>query len=181
MKFLVLVADGSEEVEVVTVVDYLRRAGIEVDLVSVKAGRKIKGAHDIFMGADYTIDEIDPDEYFGIYIPGGLEGVYAIRENKKVLDIIREMNEENKTVSALCAGPSVLDYADVLENRKFTCYPGFEDNIKSGKYIDERLVLDENIITSKGPGTAADIAFALVEQIKGEEAADKLKRETLYL
>lgn len=180
MKFLALVANGTEEIEIVTVVDFLRRMGVDVDLVSVESSRKVKGSHDIFMGADYTLDQIDPEDYVGVYTPGGLPGATTIAENETVQKIYQDFDNQGKIISAICAGPLILSKASVLKDRDFTCYPGFRDNIDGGNFVDERVVIDDNMITSQGPSTANLIAYTLVERLINKEVAEELKKETLY-
>lgn len=179
-KLLVFIADGTEEVEVLTVVDYLRRAEVEVDLVSVGESGKIKGAHDVYIGADMTIDEIKENNYDAIYVPGGMPGAENIKNTEKAISLIKEGFENKKIISALCAAPIVLEEAGVLEGKDFTCYPGFEDEIKSGNYKDQNVVVDENVITGKGPAIAAELAFKLIEALVGKEKSEEVREGTLY-
>lgn len=179
-KVLVLVADGTEEVEVVTVVDYLRRAGVTVDLCSVMEGRKVLGAHDIYMGADITIDQVRIKDYDAIYSPGGMEGTYNIRDNEAVIKMYQEMNREGKIVSALCAAPLVLDKSGLLRDKDFTCYPGIENDIENGNHKDEIIVKDGNLITGRGPAIAALLAFQLIEELLGPEKRKEVEDDTLW-
>lgn len=179
-KILVFIADGTEEVEAITVVDYLRRAGIEVDLVSVMKDRQVTGAHDIKIEADYLIDDIDVSSYDGVYSPGGLPGAYNIRDNTRALEIYQEMASGGKIVSALCAGPTVLDKAGLLKDKKFTAYPGFVENINDGTYVDENVVVDQNVITGRGPAIAQEFAFEIIGQLLSEEKKKEIEEDTLY-
>lgn len=179
-KFLVFIADGSEEVEVITVVDYLRRAGIEVDLVSVMEKREIVGAHGIKIEADKLLSDIDSAIYDGVYSPGGLPGAYNIRDREEVLEIYRSLDKDGKIVSALCAAPTVLDRAGLLKDRNFTCYPGFEENIEDGNLLDKNIVVDGNLVTGKGPALAAEISYALIEMLLGTEKRREIEEDTLY-
>lgn len=175
-------ADGTEEIEFTTVLDVLRRAG--VDVVSVSADKESAlgtGAHGITICTDITADETDADECDMVIVPGGVPGVDNIAAEQACIDLIKNTYASGKTVAAICAGPTVLAKADVLKGKKATAYPGFEDSLDAAGavYVDEKVVVDGNVITSQGPGTAMDFAFALVENLKGRETADKVKGDML--
>lgn len=181
MKVIVFLADGFEEVEALTVVDYLRRKDMAVDTVSITDSQKVKGSHDIVVLADKKIADIDSlDSYDGAIIPGGMPGATNLRDNGRVIEIIRNLNEDNKLVAAICAGPIVLERAGVIKGKKITSYPGFEDTLKDGVYIEESVVRDGNIITSRGPALAVDFAIEIIKYLVGEEKALKLKEDILY-
>lgn len=179
-KVLVFIADGTEEVEVVTVVDYLRRAEIQVDLVSVMAEKEITGAHNIKIIADKLVDEVVAADYDAAYAPGGLPGSYHIRDNKAAIKIFRDLAQEGKVTSALCAAPIVLDKAGLLEDKNFTCYPGFEGNIEGGNLKQEIVVKDGKVITGRGPAIAASLAFELIEELLGSEKRKEIEAGTLF-
>lgn len=179
-KVLVFIADGTEEVEVITVVDYLRRADIEVDLVSVMNEKEINGAHNIKIVADKLINEIKSSDYDAVYAPGGLPGAYHIRDNEKAISIFKEMSEDGKITSALCAAPVVLDKAGLLEGKNFTCYPGFEEEINSGNHKEDITVKDGKVITGRGPAIAASLAFELIEELVGAEKRKEVEEGTLF-
>ncbi|NLN42532.1 MAG: DJ-1/PfpI family protein [Clostridiales bacterium] len=180
MKVMVFLANGFEEVEALTVVDYLRRMDIEVDTVSITQDKQVNGSHDIPVLADKTIGEIDKvDSYDGVVIPGGMPGATNLRDNPKVLEIVKEMDKNAKLAAAICAGPIVLEKAGVIEGRKVTSYPGFEDQL-SGVYQEENVVRDQNIITARGPALAVDFAIEIVKYLLGQEKADELKKGILY-
>lgn len=179
-KVLVFIADGTEEIEVFTPVDFFRRAGIQVDLVAVKDTRKVRLAHQVYAGADKIIDEIKDVNYDAFYIPGGLPGATNIRDNEKVIELIKEAKAQGKILAAICAGPIVLEAGGLLKDKNFTCYPGFENEIRSGSFVDDLLVKDGNIFTGKGPAAAAKLSFALIEELLGKEKADEIKAQTLF-
>lgn len=179
-KVLVFIADGTEEVEVITVVDYLRRADIEVDLVSVMKEKEITGAHNIKIVADKLVDEVRSSDYDGVYAPGGLPGAYHIRDNEKVISIFKELAEAGKITSALCAAPIVLDEAGLLGGKDFTCYPGFEIEINSGNHKEDITVKDGRVITGRGPAIAASLAFELIEELLGVEKRKEVEEGTLF-
>lgn len=181
MKDLMIVLDnGFEEIEALTVSDYLRRADISVDLVSAKKEREVESSHGVKVVADYTVDEIKINDYNGIYIPGGQPGATNLSKNKKIRDIIELYNDMDKYVIAICAGPMVLDSAGVLKNKKFTCYPGVEERLENKNRLDEVVVQDNNVITSMGPSLAQVLAFKLIEEFKGKEVDEKIKKDVLF-
>ncbi|MGB4457393.1 MAG: DJ-1 family glyoxalase III [Defluviitoga tunisiensis] len=181
MKTLVFLADGFEEVEALTVVDYLRRAGIEVDTVSITNDNKVKGSHKITVIADKKIEELnDVSLYDAVIIPGGMPGSERLRDNHFVIDIVKKMNEAGKLVAAICAGPIVLAKAGVIKGKQVTSYPGFENELKDGIYVEKPVVRDKNIITSRGPALAVDFAIEIIKYLAGEEKAQKLKKDILY-
>ena len=181
MKIIVFLADGFEEVEALTIVDYLRRVDIAVDTVSITQSREVKGSHDIPVIADKTIDQIDSiASYDGVVIPGGMPGATNLRDNSKVVEIVKDMYGYNKLVAAICAAPIVLARAGVIEGKKVTSYPGFEDQLSGCIYQQQNVVRDGNIITARGPALAVDLAIAIIEYLLGQEKAGELKKKILY-
>ncbi|NLJ41505.1 MAG: DJ-1/PfpI family protein [Clostridiales bacterium] len=177
---MVFLAQGFEEVEALTAVDYLRRMDIDAEMVSITDNKEVMGAHEIIVTADRTIEEIeDIDTYDGAVIPGGLPGATNLRDNPKVIEIVRKINENGKLVAAICAGPIVLDRAGIIKGKKVTSYPGFEDQLKGAVYEEQRVVTDGNIITARGPALAVYFAVEIVKYLLGEEKADELKRGIL--
>ena len=180
MKIIVFLADGFEEVEALTVVDYLRRMDIEVDMVSINKEKNVKGAHGIEVVTDKLVGDLDIDEYKGVVIPGGLPGAANLQKSSEVIKVVKELNKQDKLVAAICAGPIVLQEAGVTKDRGFTCYPGFEGNIGDGSYIEKPVVRDKNIITGKGPALAIDFALEIVDYLLGKDKKEKLKNDILY-
>lgn len=179
-KLLVFIADGTEEVEVITVVDYLRRAEVEVDLVSVMDKKEITGAHGIKIVADKLLSEIDSKKYDAVYSPGGLPGAYYIRDSKEAIQIYKDMYDDGKIASALCAAPIVLDEAGLLEGKDVTSYPGFDKELKAGNYKEDIVVFDSNVLTGRGPAIAAVLAFEIIEQLVGKEKRAEVEKGTLF-
>lgn len=181
MRILVFLADGFEEVEAFTVVDYLRRMDIVVNTVSITQNREVKGSHDIPVIADKTIDQIDSiDPYDGVVIPGGMPGAANLRNDPKVIEIVQDIDRNKKLAAAICAGPIVLKRAGVIEGKKVTSYPGFKDQLPGVIYQEQGVVRDGNIITARGPALAVDFAIEIVEYLLGQEKADELKKGILY-
>ena len=181
-KFLVLVANGNETIEVLTVVDYLRRADIKVDIASTEEGLDLVTSHDVTYKADIMFDDIKEDDYFGLYIPGGTKGAYSLRDNEKVLDLVKRFNDEGKIIAAICAGPVVLNEAGVLADKKATSFPSMKDEMdKTKTYVeDEIVVTDGNITTSRGAALTNYLALKLIEIIKNREVAKDIKHQTQH-
>ncbi|WP_313756774.1 DJ-1 family glyoxalase III [Tissierella sp.] len=180
-KVILFLAEGFEEVEALTVVDYLRRKDVAVDTVSITEDNKVKGVHDIVVIADKVINSInDIDSYDAVIIPGGLPGATNLRDNHKVIDIVKKANRNGKLVAAICAGPIVLERAGVIHGKNVTSYPGFEDELMSGIYIDDSVVRDCNIITAKGPALAVEFVIEIMKYLLGEEKVEELKKDILY-
>ncbi|MFL0250050.1 DJ-1 family glyoxalase III [Clostridium neuense] len=177
-KVLLFLAEGFEEIEALTTVDVLRRAEIVCDTCSLN-GESVIGAHGIKVLADKTMDSINEDEYDVVVIPGGMPGAENLRNNSKVVGIVKKFNNEGKVVSAICAGPIVLGRAEVTEGKKVTSYPGYENELGKCNYLEEIAVRDGNVITSRGPATAIYFALELVEKLKGAEVVEKLKEGML--
>ena len=133
-------------------------------MVSITNESKVVGAHDIPVLADKTIEEIgDLDLYDGVVIPGGLPGATNLRDNPRVIEVVRIMHRNSKLAAAICAGPIVLEKAGIIEGRKVTSYPGFQDQLSGSIYQEEGVVRDGNIITARGPALAVYFAIRIVE------------------
>ena len=177
---LVLVADGSEEMEIVIFVDLLRRAGINVDVVSIKDNDNlIQCSRNIKLLADKNINDIkDYDVYDLVYIPGGSVGVENLKSNSKVKEIIRYFYNSKKYVSAICAGPLVLKESLNSKDLKLTSYPTLKDQYEN--YIDELVFQDGNVITSQGPATTFLLAFKVIEILRGGNIKDNVYNAVLF-
>ena len=179
-KLGVFMADGCEEIEALTVVDLARRAGIEVAMISITGEKLVKGAHGINFQTDIPAEYMDFDMLDGIVLPGGMPGTLNLGANDYVQKIIAQFASEGKLVSAICAAPSVLGEAGLLKGKKATSYPGFEDKLIGAEICKEAVVVDGNIITSRGMGTAIDFALAIIEYLVDKETADKLSAGIIY-
>jgi 4-methyl-5(b-hydroxyethyl)-thiazole monophosphate biosynthesis len=174
----VLLADGFEEVEGLTQVDFLRRAGIEVTVAGV-TGSRVTGGHDIRIDTDTPVEQLN-GEFDGVVIPGGMPGAENVAASSAANDFIRRVFEQGGLVGAICAAPAVvLEPLGILKGRKATCFPGFEQRFKEAEFVTDRVVEQGNIITSRGPATAGEFAVALVRYLAGDEAADELWKRTL--
>lgn len=179
-KVLLFLANGFEEIEAFTVVDLLRRKNVICDTCSIYSYKKVVGAHRISVEADKTLDEIvNLKSYDGVVIPGGLPGATNLRDDKKVIEIVRNFGESGKLVAAICAGPIVLQRAGILKNKQVTSYPGFDGELKDSVYKEDIVVQDENIITARGPATAVYFALKILENLVDERQVEDLKKEIL--
>ena len=176
----ILFAEGYEEVEALTVVDLLRRAKIGCDIVAVKESGEVTGSHGIRVGADKTLSQLVMEEYDGLILPGGLRGVNNLAADERVIDMLRRFAAAGKLTAAICAGPTVLAKAGLLEGRKACCYPGMEDQLTGAVACTESVVADGSIITSRGLGTAIPFALALVAYFQGEAQAQALAKAIVF-
>ena len=179
-KLGVFMADGCEEIEALTVVDIARRAGIEVAMISITGEKLVKGAHGIDFHTDIPAEFMDFEMLDGIVLPGGMPGTLNLGANKYVLQTIIDFNCKGKLVSAICAAPSVLGEAGILKGKKATSYPGFEEKLLGAEISTEPVVVDGNVITSRGMGTAIPFALEIVRYLVDGETAEKLGQSIIY-
>lgn len=177
-RVLVPLADGFEEIEAVTIIDVLRRAGIEVVAAGLKAG-PVTGSHGIRLDTDCSLDEAVEDNFDLIALPGGLPGADHLRDDPRIIRLLKAMLAAGKGVSAICAAPQVLATAGLLQGRRATSYPGFLDAAQLQQYSEEAVVIDGQLITSRGPGTALPFALTLVETLVGKDKRAELEQRML--
>ena len=171
-KVAVVLAEGFEEGEALTIVDILRRAHIECHMIST-GGEMVRGSHDIVLKAD-TIIHDDVKEYDMIVLPGGLPGATNLRDDDRVIKLLQEMNHAGKFICAMCAAPIVLEKAGLLEDKNFTAYKGYDQKIETtGTFKEDIVVVDGNLVTSRGPATAYAFAYKLVDELGGDSLAVK--------
>ncbi len=180
-KALIVLAPGFEEGETVEIIDVLRRSGFSCDSMSI-AEALVSGAHDIKIEADYILND-DLTSFFNydmLILPGGWSGVDAMLNDSRVLDLVRYYNKHGKFVAAMCAAPNVLAKAGVLTGKTMTAYPGqkTEPFYSDAHYVNDVVVKDGNLITSRGPATALPFAFALVDVLGGDSSF--IKKRFLY-
>lgn len=179
-KITVFIADGTEEIEALTVVDLARRAGIEVDMVSINDNTTVTGSHNIKVIPDAVIGQVEWDSVDMIVLPGGKVGVDNLKVCTTLTDKVKEFARDGKPVAAVCAAPSILGGLGILDGKKATCYPGFEDKLTGAEYVTEPVVKDGNIITSRGLGTSIRFAAAIIEYLVGKETADRVLSQIIY-
>lgn len=182
MKILELLADGNETIELLTVVDYLRRADIKIDMVSTTGSKDLVTSHGVRYQADYLLEEINPEDYDGVYIPGGTKGAETLRDDDRVIEIVKKFEAANKLIAAICAGPIVLDRAGVLADKKATSFPTIKQELKNvGEYMDDEIVVtDGNVTTGRGAAVTNYLALRLIELIKGKEVKEQIKYGTQH-
>lgn len=172
-----LLGTGFEETEAIAPLDLLRRAGVEVLTVGID-GKTVIGSHKIPVVADITIGEMDLTNMEMIVIPGGLGGVASLRASRASLDALKFGWENQKYVAAICAGPTVLADLGITDGRKATCYPGQESNMGAAKMQENAaVVVDGKLITGTSAGCAIPFGLALVEALKGKEAAETVRKQ----
>lgn len=179
-KVYIFLASGFEEIEALTVVDLLRRANIEVVMVSVHDGILVKGAHGIEVMADmeYQMDSCQDGDM--LVLPGGMPGTNGLMGHEGLRELLFEYRNSGKLLAAICAAPSVLGLNGILKGKTATCYPGFEDKLLGAKAVNERVVKDGNVITSRGVGTAIDFALVLIEELADKAIAEKIAQGIQY-
>ena len=177
---IVFLASGFEEIETATVVDVLRRCGVQVAITGLKP-HMIKGAHGMKFVSDTLIDDVDVKDFDAVVIPGGSPGYVNLREDSRVLAMVKEAFSSNKLLAAICAAPAVLSDAGILRNKNCTIYPGMETELEKGggKPRKDLVVEDGNIITSQGPATALLFVFRLAERLVDKKTVDIVRKRTL--
>ncbi|MDR0600647.1 MAG: DJ-1/PfpI family protein [Treponema sp.] len=180
-KVLVFLAPGFEEVEAVTPVDFLRRAGVEVVIAALGEDRSVTGSHGVALMADTTLGELETAAklkaalWDGVFVPGGMPGSANLAACAPLGAFYQEMAAAGKITAAICAAPAVfLAPLGLLAGKRFTCYPGMEKGIQGGAWSADPVVADGRLITSRGPGTAAAFALALINALAGPEKAKEI-------
>ncbi len=170
-RVLVPLAEGCEELEAVTIIDLLRRAGIEVITAGLKEG-PVKCSRGVVLVPDTTLDQVLSETFDMVVLPGGLPGADHLEQDARIRRLLQRMSEEGKYAAAICAAPKVLASAGLLDSRQATSYPGVLESMElpSTRLVEKPVVADGQVITSRGPGTAMDFALSLIETLLGEEA-----------
>ena len=179
-KVLLFLAEGHEEIEALTVVDLLRRAGIEIDTVSITGSRQVTGSHSITTIAGKLFDEADFDEADMLVLPGGMPGTLNLEAYAPLMNQVRSFNSSGKHIAAICAAPTVFGRAGLLEGKKACCYPDMEGDLKGALVSYDKVSVDGNIITSRGMGTAIEFALTIIETYQGKPAADSMAAKIVY-
>lgn len=175
-RVLVPLAPGCEELEAVTIIDLLRRAGIEVVSAGLAAG-PVRASRGTVLLPDATLDDALRQDYDMVVLPGGMPGAKNLNEDPRVKALLRKMADSDKFTGAICAAPFVLAEAGLLAGKRATSYPGFVDkmDLPDVRYVNDPVVQDGKVITSRGPGTAMDFALALVEILAGKAKRDEVE------
>lgn len=165
---LVPLANGCEELEAITVIDLLRRAGVNV----ISAGlddQPITASRGVRLIPDTTLEQVKDQDFDMLVLPGGLPGADHLNDDQRIHQLLDRLNNQQKYIAAICAAPKVLATAGLLENKSVTSYPGVLDSVENLNYTGEAVTRDGNIITSRGPGTAMDFALSLIEILLGSD------------
>jgi 4-methyl-5(b-hydroxyethyl)-thiazole monophosphate biosynthesis len=173
-KVAVLIADGFEEIEALAAVDILRRAGITVNMMGL-TGNLVTSRSGVRLYTDARLIDTDASGYDAIVLPGGAQSVDTIARHQSALRMIEDFAKRGKLVAAICAAPKILAQQGLLRDKRATAYPGLEKLLDRPR--NDRVVVDGNIITSQGPGTAIDFALGIVEQLAGKAAAARVRQE----
>lgn len=179
-KIGIFMADGCEEIEGLTVVDVLRRAKMEIVTISITGKKEVTGSHNVTFLADALASEVNYEELEGIVLPGGMPGTLNLGADETVNRVIKEFAAAGKLVCAICAAPSVLGAAGILAGKHATCHPGFEEKLTGATTGEDEVVVDGNIITSRGMGTAIAFALAIVRYFKDDTAVDEICKGLVY-
>ncbi len=180
MKVIVPLADGFEEIEAITIIDVLRRAGIDVTTISVTGKLEVTGAHQIIIKADKLFDDVSFGETDMIVLPGGMPGSMHLNQHDGLREVIMEMKRQDKYIGAICAAPLVLGNMGILKGLHATCFPGFEKYLRDAILSEEGVVTDGKIVTGRGAGWAVPFALKLVEVLAGIDIATGIGRKMLY-
>ncbi len=169
----VLLAPGFEEIEAITVIDVLRRADVQVTVAGLREA-EITGSHQITVLPDKPLDEIRPEGFDMVVLPGGLPGTDHLREDPRVIAFLQDMARAGKHTCAICAAPTVLKAAGLTEGKAVTSHPIVQEDLKGFDYRQDRVVVDGSVVTSRGAGTAMEFALELVRILVGPEKAELL-------
>lgn len=175
-------AEGFEEIEALSVVDVMRRAGMDVDTVSITSDKQVKGAHGMVVTADRTIRDIDTVDAEWLILPGGMPGATNLAACGPLNDMLAVQWTKQGKIAAICAAPAVvLAPLGIVRGQEVTCYPSFKDQVISdgGQYVDTRVIESGNLVTANGPSSALLFAFAIVSNSLGQDVASSVASEML--
>ena len=176
----IFLATGFEEIEATTTIDIIRRAGIDVKIVSTTGEKTVTGAHNISLSADLLFEDADFSKAKMLILPGGLPGTTNLEKHEGLLSLIRKQNQAGKWIAAICAAPSILGKMHLLRNLDATCYPGFEHLLNGASYQDEKVVCDDKFVLANGPSSALLWALAIVREELGAEKSDSVAAGMLF-
>lgn len=179
-KIGVFFAEGYEEIEALTVVDICRRCGLEVDMVSVTEELMARGAHGISVQMDKCFSQADFQGYSMAVLPGGMPGTRNLEAHEGLMAQVDAYYAQGKYIAAICAAPSIFGHRGILKGRKACCYPGMESHLEGAQVTEGPVEISDNVITSRGMGTAIDFALAIAGVLCGEEKARQMGEAVVY-
>ena len=179
-KTAIFLADGFEEIEALTVVDLLRRADIDITTVSIMGRKNVTGSHKITVEADSLLEDTDFDSLDMLILPGGMPGTTNLGACKALTDKIKEFDEKDKMLCAICAAPTVFGGLGILKGKKACCFPGREGDLLGADVQTTPVTKDGHFITSRGMGTAMDFGLAIIEHYQGIDAATSMASKIVY-
>lgn len=180
-KVYAMIADGTEEVECLAVVDILRRSGIETVLVSVNETTEVTSSHKIRLTADATVAETDFSDGDVIFVPGGMPGSEHLSSCEKLIAALKQAADEGRRIAAICAAPAVvLGRHGLLKGKTATCFPGFEGELLGAVHTEQGVVTDGNVTTARGLGYAIDLGLELVKLLEGKEKSEDIRSRIQY-
>lgn len=179
-KVYVFLADGFEEIEGLTAVDILRRAGVETITVSIMEEKKINGSHGILVEADQMFQDVDPESADMLVLPGGMPGTLHLKAHEGLREQLLSFDRQGRPVAAICAAPSILSELGILKGRKACAYPSFEEGLECAEVVQEPVVTDGHVTTGRGMGAAIPFALRLTEVLVGAEKAEEIRKSIVY-
>jgi len=176
-KVAVFLATGFEEIEAISIIDVLRRGGVELDIVSVSGMEFVEGTHGITVKSDALFFSIDFSDYELFVLPGGMPGTANLAKHEGLCELLKNVFEQGKKIGAICAAPSILGQLGLLEGKLATCYPGFEEQLLGANIINQDIVRDGNIITGRGAGVAMKFGLELLQDFMSNEEVLELSKK----
>lgn len=176
----VFFAEGYEEIEALTVVDLLRRAGIDTTTVSITGQKLVTGSHRIPVMMDQLFEEMDFENADMLVLPGGMPGTKNLEAHQALMTLLDAFYEKGKYIAAICAAPSILGHRGMLEGKRACSFPEYESHLSGAQVSQNPVEISEHVITSRGMGCAVDFGLALVKVFKGQEAAEALADKIVY-
>lgn len=179
MNAAIFLADGFEEIEAISVIDVLRRGEFNIDSISISENLEVTGAHGVSINADKIFSAVNFDNYDILILPGGMPGTTNLLKHEGLCDLLKEFNLKEKTIGAICAAPIVLGNLGILNNKKGTCYPGFEEQLIGCDIINKDVVTSGNVITAKGAGVSLKFALKILSAKRDDEYINNLMKKMI--
>lgn len=176
-KVAVFLATGFEEIEAISIIDVLRRGGVDLNIVSVSGMEYVEGAHGITVKSDSLFFSIDFSDYDLFVLPGGMPGTTNLAKHEGLCELLKNIFEQGKKIGAICAAPSVLGQLGLIEGKLATCYPGFEDELVGANVVNRDIVRDGNLITGRGAGVAMEFGLELLKDFLSKEEVLQLSKK----